>query len=216
LGNVFDSTIGKVMNMATGQNNVPDPQQVPLDPATQGLITSSIKDAKRPATSFGADLNRGTSEAAEGFDPNGEIVRQKSPGLGGQSGFDALRGVYQSQAGAAIGRMKEKSQYEGRLQKYDRAQSVARVLLGQQQIQAQNYHMLTEAYNRAEVARAGFINSLFQGANTAIAISAGNSKGGGGGGSGGGINNVGSVGSTANGGSGSLGVNTSFGSMGGE
>lgn len=173
---VFDS-VGRFIGTMAGQETAPNPQTVPLDKNTQGLIDESVARAKQPDSVFAAQANQGVSEGSQSFNPNNPMVSQKDASLGQNPGeFDALRGVYASKAGTAIDRMKQKGAYEAKLQKMDYMNTTARMLLGQQQVQAQNYHMLTEAYNQAEAARAGFINSLFQGGNTAIAINAANRK----------------------------------------
>lgn len=153
--------------------DTPQPNFVPLDAGTQGLLDQGVASASRPASDFANDLNKNVSENASGFMGNEQQSSQEAKRTGQDPGmFNALRNAYGSQAGTQIKQITNANQYKAQMMKADYLHQMAIAAVGQQQVATQNYSMLTDAYNQSEMARAGFVNTLFQTANTAMVMGA--------------------------------------------
>lgn len=171
-------TAGRALNpLFGGTNDAPTPTTVPLDKDTEGMINEGVDRASRPGSEFAGEINQGVSQNAANLGQNEQQAAQSDQRLGGGAvGADALRQVYNAQSGNTIGRMMKANQYRGELAKADYMNQMSHAAMAKQRVAAQNYHMLTEAYNHAEMARAQFVNSLFQIGQTGMGMYAANMK----------------------------------------
>lgn len=158
-------------------NNVPQPGVVPLDADTQHMIDNVSERAADPNYKFAEKLNAGVQEGAKSLGGNAELASQAdqregaSPHMG-----EAIRNAYSAQSNDSVSRLMRSNQHRAELMKADQLKRAAQMRIAQQRVAAQNNATLVDAYNQQEMARAGFIQSIFQGAATGMAISAAHSK----------------------------------------
>jgi hypothetical protein len=145
---------------------------VSLDSDTQGLVNNSVQNAGRSGDEFAADINNGVAQNAASLGQDQQHATQEDQRGGDNSPYmaDALRGAYQAHSDQNVGRLIKSNQYKGEMAKADYMRQTAAVQAAQQNVRNQNYSMLTEAYNQNEMARAQFVNSLFQLGGTAVAM----------------------------------------------
>lgn len=159
--------------------STPDaPGATPLDPGTQGIVNRMTDKAGGDASTFTAGLNQG---AGSNLMENKQQALQSDARQGGGMGasdFGAIRNAYAGQANRQINQIQQKNDMQGKMMKADYMNTTAKALLGQQQQAVNQYGVLTNAYIQQEQARAGFISSLFQVGNTAMAASAATQKSG--------------------------------------
>lgn len=154
----------------------PDPTTVPLDSDTQGLINESTNRALQPQSTFNDSINQNV-DMGRSLDQDQQHAHQEDVGMGGDSGMNqALRNQYSSRASTAINKIKARNDMEAQMQRANYMKQVSMAAMGQQRAAVQNYQMLTDAYNQSEMARAQFVNSLFQTANVGMAINSGRTK----------------------------------------
>lgn len=153
----------------------PDVKKVDLDPGTQELLNQGTNRATRPDSEFGSEINQNVGQAAASHNLRSEGAQQESNNFGQTPQFmEALRQSYSARAGENINNLVRSNEHRGRLQKADELRQMSIAALGQQRAATQNYAMLTQAYNQAEMARAQFVSSLFQVGNQAMATNAAN------------------------------------------
>jgi len=165
-------------NLPFQGQDVPQPKQAPLDAGTQEMINTGVDRASRPGGEFAGEINKNIDVNAGALGQSSQAATQQGQQLGGADPnmVNALRQVYAAKAGRAIGQIKQSNQYAGEMQKADYMNKMAAVTMGQQRAATQNYSMLTDAYNKSEMARAQFISSIFQLAGTGMAIGAAQSR----------------------------------------
>ena len=147
------------------QTSTPDPNKVGLDPGTQNLLNKQVETANKGPEYFSGLINQGVSDKRLA-QPSGD---QSEAGTGMSQGqLGALRQSYAGQAQQGINRIMDQNKLQGSLMKADYMSKVSQALLHQQMQYANQYQVLTQAYNQSEAARAGAINSLFQLANVGI------------------------------------------------
>lgn len=166
------ATVGRAINpLFGGTNDMPTPTTVPLDKDTQQMIDTGVDRASRPGSEFASEINQGVAQNAGALGQSQEQAQQADQRLGGgAAGAEALRQVYSANSGNTIGRMMKANQYRGELAKADYMNQMSHAAMAKQRVATQNYHMLSEAYSQAEMARAQFVTSLFQSAQTGMGM----------------------------------------------
>jgi exosome complex RNA-binding protein Csl4 len=76
------------------------------------------------------------------------------------TGLQAIRNQYNKVAGDAVGGIIRQNQNNAAIQKSQWQQQAARSAIAQQQVQTQNYEMMTNAMNQADMARAQVLSSI--------------------------------------------------------
>lgn len=155
----------------------PQPNIVPLDPGTQQLLDQGTTRAGQDASTFAGQLNQGVSQAGNQLGESNQQLNQQGAAAAQSPGMmQAIRNAYSGQTQKNIQAIQSKNQQAGLYAKLDYTNQMARAALMQQNIAAQNYTTLTQAYNQAETSRAQFVNSLFQTVDVGIGIMAGKAK----------------------------------------
>lgn len=164
MANPFVAIGNAIRPVFGGSNDTPDHTTVQLDPETQQLIREGADRADRPSSEFTADINRGAAENAASVGQDQQHANQEDSRMGGNSPHmaEALRGAYRSQTDNHIGRLLKSNDYRGQMAKADYMNQTAGAAIARQRVATQNYATLTSIYNQQEMARAQFVNSLFQ------------------------------------------------------
>lgn len=154
--------------------STPQPNIVPLDSGTQGLVNSTVQKASQPLSTYTGELNQGVSTTMA--QPSAAMTKGSDSAMGGNFSSSAIRNKYAQVAGQGIAGVMNQNNYQAQLMRADYMNQTAKALLGQQQNYVQNMQTITNANISQEMARAQMINSLFQTADTGMGIYAGNQK----------------------------------------
>lgn len=155
------------------------PDQVQLDPGSQGLINNQVETAKQDPSYYSGLINQGV-DRSQSLNPNATQSSQEQSRLGNpNTNLDAIRAAYRFQAQSGIKQVYDQNSYQGQLMKADYMNKISSTLLGQQAQSVQSFQRLNQAYMDQEMGRAQTINSIFQVGNQAIVM---NKKSGAGGG----------------------------------
>lgn len=153
------------------------PAPVQVDPQVQGLIDSGVDRSVRSPEEIAAETNQGVAVGAGQLGQSEQQAQNQGLRQGGDAGYiNALRGAYSARSDQNIGRIVEKNQMQAQYKKSDQMAKMSRTALAQQRVQTQNFETLTQAYNQQEMARAQFINQIFQLGGTGMGMAAANRK----------------------------------------
>jgi hypothetical protein len=161
----------------------PDPKFAKLDPGTALLAKQQTDQALQSPEHFQGLINQNIGSATSALGATPQSTQQEEARMGGsKTNLDAIRSAYRGQAQKGIQNVYDNNAYQAKLMKADYMNQMARVQMGMQAQQVQNYQTLTQAYIAQEMGRAQTINSIFQTGNTAIGMGMGGRSPGAGGG----------------------------------
>ena len=140
--------------------NAPDPKIVGEDPETANLIKQGVDRATAPTEEHAANINANVGTMSQ---LGGKTGEQIDSGLAQSPGFlTALRNQYAARSSSDINKIHTNNQQRAEMMRADKMRKMAMAAMGQQRAMTQNYEMLTQAYNDAEIARAQLVSSIFQ------------------------------------------------------
>jgi hypothetical protein len=160
-----------LLSVLSGPSPTP-PSQVPLDSASQGILNNMTAQSGQNPSVFAASINQGTGSSLQRNDQQQAQAEAAQGGGMNATDFGAIRNVYNQQAGQQIAQTLNQNNVQAQMMKADYMNATAKAMLGQQQAAVNQYQVLTNAYNQQEQARAGLVSSLFQVANTGMAMNA--------------------------------------------
>jgi len=174
------SPVSQAVGGALGYNSSsPNLSVVPLDTGTQNIIGKQISQATQSPDQTVAQLNQGVSGAGTSALQNEAQGTQEAARSGQSPGMlQAIRNQYSGLAGQNIRNTLDQGKYNAIAQQAQWQQQAARSMLAQQQVETQNYTMLSQAMMQAEAARAQALSSILGAAGTigGYAMAKGNKK----------------------------------------
>lgn len=134
---------------------------VPLDSGTQGLIKGQVDRATAGPGAIAEKANAGVREAGAQAQATPDQTNQRAAQTGeGSAGLSAIRNQYMKTAGDAVGGIVRSNQANAAVTQGNMLNQAARSALAQQQVQTQNYEMMTQAMNAADAARAQVLSNV--------------------------------------------------------
>lgn len=152
MGGLLDSVLG---------GSGPSLNVVPLDPATQGLISNQVSNANQSTGAIADKMNTGVRAAGAQAQQTGDQTQARAAQTGeSSSGLQAIQNQYRKVAGDAVGGVVRQNQATAAITQSNWQQQAARSAIAQQQVQTQNYSMMTQAMNAADMARAQVLSNV--------------------------------------------------------
>lgn len=140
--------------------SAPDPKIVGEDPQTAALIAEGTNRATAPTEEHAANINANVGTMSQLGGKPGDAT---DAALGQGPGFlTALRNQYAARSSRDIDKIQSGNMQRAEMMRADKMRKMAQAAMGQQRAMTQNYEMLTQAYNDAEIARAQLVSSIFQ------------------------------------------------------
>jgi hypothetical protein len=134
---------------------------VPLDPQTQAKIGTQVSNATQTDQQFSDKMNAGVRDAgAQGLQTDSQAQARASQTGENPASLQAIRNQYNKVAGDSIGGVVRQNQTNAAMTRANWMQSAARSAIAQQQVQTQNYEMMTQAMNQADMARAQLLSNI--------------------------------------------------------
>jgi hypothetical protein len=153
------NTIANVSSALSGEGV--NYTSVPLDPGTQGLINTDTQVATQPTNQVAGLLNANVAARGGQALQSEAQSNQEAAGLGESPGMlNAIRMQYGQAANQNIQNIMRTNQLQAPLTQSEWLKGAASEALAQQQVETNNYEMLTNAYNAATAARAQALNSI--------------------------------------------------------
>lgn len=143
-----------------GESN-PDLKIVGLDPGTKAIIDQQTKNAVTGPGAVADKMNAGVRDA--GMQP--QQTPDQLQARASQTGEDpaslkAIRNQYMKTAGDAVGGIVRANQANSAITQSNWMNQAVRNQLAQQQVQTQNFELMTKAMNDADMARAQVLSNI--------------------------------------------------------
>jgi len=134
---------------------------VPLDPGTQNLIKGQIGNSTQNDATIAEKLNSGVAAAGQQGMQSSDQLNQRAAQTGeNPASLEAIRRQYNKVAGDTVASVVRNNQTNAAMTRANWMNQAARSMLAQQQVQTQNYQMLTQAMNAADAARAQILSNV--------------------------------------------------------
>lgn len=159
-----DIPLSKITDPAEG----PQLKTVPLDASTQEALGRGMENASQSPEDIQAKLNQNLDQTGN-LSQGDQQISQEAQRMNIPPGqLEAIRNVYNREANSGIEQIKNQNLQKAQMMKGDYLNTMAKTMMAQHQQAANQYSVLTQAYQQQEAARAGAINSIFQVGDTAI------------------------------------------------
>jgi len=151
---------------------------VPLDSGTQNLINGQVHNAAQSDQQISDRLNAGVKDAGQQGMQTSDQLNQRATQTGeNPASLEAIRRQYNKVAGDAVGSVVRNNQTNAAMTRANWMNQAARSALAQQQVQTQNYEMMSQAMNAADAARAQILSNILGVVGTGAGMYFGSRKG---------------------------------------
>ena len=140
----------------------PDVQAVPLDSGTRGLIKEGVnRSINESPEQISEQMLGGVESGVAALSPSDEMISQEAERTG-QNPYllQAVQNKYRGETARDLGRFKTQADMQSRLLKAERMQQIAQSAIAGQQVQTNNFAMLSQAFQQNEAARASVISNI--------------------------------------------------------